>query len=115
MVIGVKDNSYYIIEEHAAQHKYIDGWKAVARDIIKRFGNIPFYCDPARPEHIAAFQLADIGAFPGNNRVLSGIEAIATLMKNQMFFICLLYTSPGNIQILDSKSGWPILAARGSG
>ena len=87
VVIGVKDNSYYIIEEHAAQHKYIDGWKAVARDIIKRFGNIPFYCDPARPEHIAAFQLADIGAFPGNNRVLSGIEAIATLKKNQMFFI----------------------------
>ena len=87
VVIGVKDGSYYVIEEHAAQHKYIDGWKVVARDIIKRFGNIPFYCDPARPEHIAAFQSASISAFPGNNRVLSGIEAIATLMKNEMFFI----------------------------
>lgn len=87
VVIGVKDNSYYVIEEHAAQHKHIDGWKAVAKDIIRRFGNIPFYCDPARPEHIAAFQSTGISAFPGNNRVLSGIEAIATLMKNQMFFI----------------------------
>ena len=87
VMIGVKDNSYYIIEEHAAQHKYIDGWKAVAKDIIRRFGNIPFYCDPARPEHIAAFQADGINAFPGNNRVLSGIEAIATLMKNKMFFI----------------------------
>lgn len=87
VVIGVKDGSYYIIEEHAAQHRYIKNWIEIARNIINRFGNIPFYCDPARPEHVAAFQTAGIRAFPGNNRVLSGIEAIATLMKNEMFFI----------------------------
>lgn len=87
VVIGVKAGSYYIIEEHAAQHKHINSWIAVAKDIIRRYGNIPFYCDPARPEHIASFQEANIDAYLGNNRVLSGIEAVATLMTNKQFFI----------------------------
>lgn len=87
VLIGVKNGSYYIIEEHAAQHKHIGSWIAVAKDIIRQYGNIPFYCDPARPEHIASFQEAGINAFPASNRVLSGIEAVATLMTNRQFFI----------------------------
>ena len=87
VVIGVKNGSYYIIEEHAAQHKYIKNWIVVAKDIIKRYGDIPFYCDPARTEHIAAFQDSGIEAYMANNRVLSGIEAVATLMTNKQFFI----------------------------
>lgn len=87
VVIGVKAGSYYVVEEHASQHKHIDRWIAVAKDIVRRYGNIPFYCDPARPEHVASFQEARLNAFPGNNRVLSGIEAVATLMANKQFFI----------------------------
>lgn len=87
VVVGVKGSSYYIVEEHAAQHKYIKDWITVAKDIIRRYGDVPFYCDPARPEHIVAFQDAGINAYMGNNRVLSGIEAIATLMTNKQFFI----------------------------
>ena len=87
VVVGVKGSSYYIVEEHAAQHKYIKDWIIVAEDIIRHYGDVPFYCDPARPEHIAAFQNAGINAYMGNNRVLSGIEAIATLMTNKQFFI----------------------------
>ena len=62
VVVGVKGSSYYIVEEHAAQHKYIKDWITVAKDIIRRYGDVPFYCDPARPEHIAAFQNAGINA-----------------------------------------------------
>lgn len=87
VLIGVKAGSYYVIEEHAVQHKHINSWIAVAKDIIRRYGNIPFYCDPARPEHIASFQEAGINAYPASNRVLSGIEAVATLMTNHQFFI----------------------------
>jgi len=87
VVIGVSGGRYYVIEEHATQHRYIDAWIKTARDIIDRRGNIPFYCDPARPEHVAAFQAAGLRAFNGNNKVLSGIEAIATLMVNGRFFI----------------------------
>ena len=87
VTIGVKGDSYYVIEEHAAQHKYIGEWIQIAKDIIRRYGNIPFYCDPARTEHIAAFQKAGINAYLANNRVLSGIEEVATLMERQQFFI----------------------------
>ena len=87
VTIGVKGDSYYVIEEHAAQHKYIGEWINVAKDIIRRYGNIPFYCDPARTEHIAAFRKAGISAYLANNRVLSGIEEVATLMTNRQFFI----------------------------
>jgi len=87
VTIGVKGDEYYVIEEHADKHKYIHDWVAVAKDIIARYGNIPFYCDPARTEHIAAFQKASINAYLGNNRVLSGIEAVATLMHNDKFHI----------------------------
>lgn len=87
VVIGVKGDAYYVIEEHAAQHKYIGEWICIAKDIIRRYGNIPFYCDPARTEHIAAFQKAGIRAYLANNRVLSGIEEVATLMIKRKFFI----------------------------
>ncbi len=87
VLIGVKGRCYYVLEEHAAQHKYITDWIRIAKDIIRRYGNIPFYCDPARTEHISAFQNAGIQAYLANNRVLSGIEAVATLMKNQLFRI----------------------------
>lgn len=87
VVIGVRNGSYYVFEEHASQHIHIDNWIETARDITSRFGNIPFYCDPARPEHVASFQEAGLNAFSANNRVLSGIEAVATLMKTDKFRI----------------------------
>ena len=87
VVIGVTGKRYCIIEEHAAQHRFINDWILVAWDIIARHGNISFYCDPARTEHVAAFQKAGIRAYLANNRVLSGIEAVATLMKNDLFRI----------------------------
>ena len=87
VVIGVKGRSYCVIKEDASKHRYINGWIEAAKGMIARYGNIPFYCDPARPEHIAAFQKAGIRAYFGNNRVLSGIEAVATLMQNDLFQI----------------------------
>ena len=87
VVIGMRGDVYYVIEEHAAKHKYIGEWINVAKDMIRRYGNIPFYCDPARTEHISAFQNAGIRAYLANNRVLSGIEEVATLMTKKKFFI----------------------------
>lgn len=87
VVIGVKGPYYCVIEEDATKHRYIEKWIEAAKGVIARYGNIPFYCDPARPEHIAAFQKAGIQAYFGNNRVLSGIEAVATLMQNDLFLI----------------------------
>src|SRR5699024_6915621 len=43
VVIGKKEESYYLVEEHAHQHKDIDEWVRIAKDVTSRYGSIPFY------------------------------------------------------------------------
>jgi len=87
VVIGVLNGAYYIIEEHAYQHKYIEDWVQIAQGIVKRYGDIPFYCDSARPEHVVKFQDSGLNAINANKRILSGVEEVATLMNVGCFFI----------------------------
>ena len=42
----------YLIEEHDYLHKEIDDWVEIAKGVIERHGNILFYCDTARTEHM---------------------------------------------------------------
>src|SRR5699024_12303247 len=72
VVIGVDvGGSYYIVEEHAHQHKDIDQWVSIAKNIKLKYGNIPFYCDSARPEYVVRF--SKIGRASCRERVeLSG-------------------------------------------
>lgn len=88
VVIGTDNKgNYYMVEEHAKQYEEIDYWVDVAKDIKDRYGNINFYADSARPEHIARFKKNRIRAIEANKRVLSGIEEIAGLIKNQRLFV----------------------------
>lgn len=83
VVMGeTEDGTVYLIEEYAEQHKEIDYWVDVARNIQNRYFNrIPFYCDSARPEHVARFSREGFKATNANKRVLSGIEEVAKLLK----------------------------------
>ena len=57
VVIGIDDKgNYYLIEESAEQFKEIDFWVKEAKKIKEKYGNIPFYCDTARPEYIERFK-----------------------------------------------------------
>jgi len=87
VVIGVKDGKYYVIEEHAKQHTDIDDWVKIAKDIKSRYGNIPFYCDTARPEYIYRFKKEKLYARNANKKVMLGIETVAKLMKGNNFYI----------------------------
>lgn len=88
VVIGESaDGSIYLVEEHAHQHKEIDFWVGVAKDIKRRYGNITFWADSARPEHVARFQREQIKTFNANKAVLSGIEEVAKFMKAGRFFV----------------------------
>ena len=76
----------YLIEEHSAKHKEIDYWVNVAKSIARHFGrNVPFYCDSARPEYVARFRNENLYAQNASKSVLSGIEQVALLIKNDMF------------------------------
>ncbi|MFS0560125.1 PBSX family phage terminase large subunit [Terribacillus sp. 179-K 1B1 HS] len=112
IVIGTDGNgNYYMIEEHAKQHEEIDYWVEVAKGIKSRYGNINFYCDTARPEHVMRFRKERIRALNADKSVLSGIEEVARLIKNQRFFV--VYDIAHRFReeiykyIWDEKSGEP--------
>lgn len=88
VVFGIdKKNNWYLLEEHAKQFKEIDYWADVALDIKARYGNINFYCDSARPEHVERFRRERIRAINADKSVLSGIEEVARLIKLGRFFV----------------------------
>ncbi|MFL8713006.1 PBSX family phage terminase large subunit [Clostridioides sp. GD02377] len=87
VLIGEDDKgNLYLLEEHSAQHKEIDYWIDKAKSIKEKYGNIKFYCDSARPEHLAAFKRNGIKAFNANKARLSGIEAVAKRFKTNTLF-----------------------------
>lgn len=49
VVIGIDDKgTYYLIEEIAKKHKHVEYWVEEAKRIIKKYGDIRFYCDSAK-------------------------------------------------------------------
>lgn len=88
VVLGkTSDGTIYLVEEHAAQHEEIDYWVKVAKGIKERYGNILFYCDSARPEHVRRFRREKIKALNADKKVVAGIEEIGRLYKLKKFFI----------------------------
>lgn len=82
IVIGEDDKGcYYLVEEHSKQHEEIDYWVDIANDVKSRYGNINFYCDTARPEHIKRFRRERLRAMNADKAVISGIEEVARLFK----------------------------------
>lgn len=88
VVIGIDDKgNYYLIEEIAKQFEEIDFWVDEAKKIKNKYGNIPFYCDTARPEYVQRFKKEHIKAIEADKAVLSGIEAVASLYKTHRLYI----------------------------
>lgn len=88
-VFGETDNGVVVmITEHARQHKEIDYWVDIAQGIKDKYDNIPFYCDYARPEHVARFRREGLKALNANKEVISGIEQVASRFKTDRLFIC---------------------------
>lgn len=88
VVIGQDDQGcFYLLEEYAKQHEEIDYWVKVAKGIKERYGNINFYCDTARPEHVQRFRREKLRALNADKAVISGIEEVARLFKRNELFI----------------------------
>ena len=114
VVIGeTDDGTAFLIEEHAKQHEEIDYWVEIAKGIQERYGSrVPFYCDSARPEHVARFRREHIEAFDGEKARLSGVESVAKRIKQDRLFVCRdkVNKFPGEIYqyVWDEKKGEPI-------
>lgn len=82
VLLGKDDKGcYYLIKEIARQYEEIDFWLEQAQAIKAEYGNIPFYCDSARPEYVKKFKQNGLRAINANKAVLSGIERVAQLYK----------------------------------
>ena len=81
------DNNYYLVDGVAAQFKEIDWWVEQARKLTDIYGNIPFYADSARPEHVARFENEGFDISNANKSVIAGIEVIAKLFKEQKLYV----------------------------
>lgn len=107
-----KKGNYYLIQEWVQQHQEIDYWVNVAKEIKSRYGNIPFYCDSARTEHIARFAREGLFAINANKEVLSGIEQVAKLMKQDKFRVLRCCNHFLKVEIYsycwNSKTGQPL-------
>ncbi len=88
VVIGQDDQGcFYLLEEHAKRHEEIDYWVKVAKGVKERYGNINFYCDSARPEHVQRFRREKLRALNADKAIVSGIEEVARLFKRNELFI----------------------------
>ncbi|MCM3108783.1 PBSX family phage terminase large subunit [Bacillus velezensis] len=88
VVIGQDDQGcFYLLEEYAKQHEEIDYWVKVAKGVKERYGNINFYCDTARPEHVVRFRREKLRAINADKAVVSGIEEVARLFKQEQLFV----------------------------
>lgn len=84
VLIGVDDrNNYYLIKEIAKKHKHIEYWIDEAKKIIDKYGDIPFYCDTARPDYIKKFRETRIKAIDGRKDVIAGISEVASMFKTR--------------------------------
>lgn len=82
VVLGQDDQGdIFLCEEHTKQHEEIDYWVDVAKGIKARYGNINFYADSARPEHVVRFRREGLRTMNADKEVLSGIEEVARLFK----------------------------------
>lgn len=80
------DGVAYIVDGIAESGKHIDWWIHQAKRLSKKYGDIPFYCDTARTEHIYDMKRNGIRAVYSNKAVIPGIEEVAMRWKNDRLF-----------------------------
>ncbi|VDC41829.1 hypothetical protein FMV2238Y02_02680 [Streptococcus canis] len=88
VIIGEdKRGNYYLVDGIAEQYKEIDWWVDRAKEFMQVYGDIVFWADSARPEHVARFRRERIKTRNASKEVVAGIEHVAKLLKENSLFI----------------------------
>lgn len=77
----------YLIDGISEQYKEIDWWVSRAKEFQSKYGNITFFADSARPEHVARFNNEGIKTINADKSVIAGIELVAKKFKEEKLFI----------------------------
>src|SRR5699024_2350235 len=87
VILGeAEDGSVYIVDGDDQQHKEIDYWVEKANEFILKYGDMDFYADSARPEHVMRFYRENINVYNARKEVIAGIEEVAKRWKNDTLF-----------------------------
>lgn len=106
-----EDGKVVVVEEVAKKHKEIEYWSKEAQRIKEQYGNINFYCDTARTEHIDRLKRDGIRALYADKSVLSGIEQVARRFKNDTLFIdesVERFREEINMYVWNERTGEPV-------
>lgn len=88
IVAETKSGEMYIVDGHAEQFQEIDFWVEKAQYFQSLYGNMAFYADSARPEHVARFRREKIKTINAKKEVIAGIETVAKAFKsNKLFYV----------------------------
>ena len=89
VIIGETSNgNRYIVDGVAERYKEIDWWVEKALGFKQKYGDIYFYADSARPEHVDRFEREGIKVMNANKSVIAGIESVAKGFKtNTLFYL----------------------------
>ena len=80
------DNNIYLLKEYSAKHEEIDYWVEQALRFKSIYGDIDFYADSARPEHVVRFAREGLKVHNARKEVIAGIEEVAKLWKSDRLF-----------------------------
>lgn len=88
VIIGedIKGNQY-LVDGISEQYKEIDWWVGRAKEFKAKYGDIVFWADSARPEHVARFKKEKLKAKNAKKAVIAGIEDVAKKFKENKLFI----------------------------
>lgn len=87
VIIGeTADGTAYIVDGVAEQYEEIDYWVEQAHEFKEKYGDIDFYADSARPEHVMRFNREGFKVHNARKEVIAGIEEVAKLWKNDKLF-----------------------------
>ena len=76
----------YILDGIAEQYKEIDWWVEQAKEFQDRYGDMTFYADSARPEHVVRFKREKLKTVNADKSVIAGIEEVAKRFKEERLF-----------------------------
>lgn len=82
------NGNYYLVEEIAEQHRYIEWWTDKALELQDKYPYISFYADHARPEYVQQMMDGGVNIYYANKSVVEGINKIGSLLKqDKLFFL----------------------------
>lgn len=89
VVVGLSaDGDLWLLDEVYKQKQSVEKWWSLqCKRLVKKWNVEKWYCDPSRPDSIAALRSKDVDATKANNAIDAGIAVLASKIAGDEFFV----------------------------